>query len=54
VSIFGPLSLSSLTTGMWFQILEEGIIHNLKNKLSSKNYRSRKRLNKVDVVVSIG
>ncbi len=53
-SIFGPPSLSSLSTGMWFQILKEGIIQNLKNKLSSKYYRSRKWLNKVDVVASIG
>jgi hypothetical protein len=29
-------------------------MHNLKNILSSRNCRSRKRLNKVDVVASIG
>jgi hypothetical protein len=29
-------------------------MHNLKNILSSENYRSGKRLNKVDVVASIG
>jgi hypothetical protein len=33
--------------------LEEEFIHDLKNKLSSKKYRSRKRLNKVDVVASV-
>ena len=33
--------------------MEEEFIHDLKNKLSSKNYRSRKRLNKVDVVASV-
>jgi tetratricopeptide (TPR) repeat protein len=33
--------------------LEEEFIYDLKNKLSSKNYRSRKRLNKVDVVASV-
>jgi hypothetical protein len=33
--------------------LEEGIINDLKIKLSSKNYRLRNRLNKVDVVARI-
>jgi hypothetical protein len=33
--------------------LEEEFIYDLKNKLSSKNYRSRKRLNKFDVVASL-
>ena len=33
--------------------MEEEFIHDLKNKLSSKDYRSRKRLNEVDVVASV-
>lgn len=62
---FSAPSLSSLTTGNrdvrpakfvqigGFEYWRKGSLHNLKNKLSSKNYRSRKRLNKVDVVASL-